>query len=178
MPDKLVVSYSYMTFKIDFWPTEIEGQSIAEWCDIAVGDYGSTTSPRGNMTEKQCSGISMEFNNGSGGNFSASIASNMRTKGKGWFMGFAPDPLKNYNGSVDKDHWRNIFARRLGEVPRRSTVRRSRRLPISTSSPIPRVTIIPTTCRLAIRVRRSPSGRTIDSIPFRRRGRTLPAERF
>lgn len=117
MPDKLVASYSYMTFKIDFWPTEIEGQNIAEWCDIAVADYGSTTSPCGNMTEKQCSGISMEFNNGSGGNFYASTAQSMLNIDKGWFMGFAPDPLKNYDGSVDKNHWRNIFVNRLNKGP-------------------------------------------------------------
>lgn len=117
MPDKLVVSYSYSSFNIGSWPTEIEGQDIAEWLDIAVGDYGTTTSPRGNMTEKQCSAISMEFNRGSGGNFTASVAQNMLSNGKGWFMGFAPDPLKNSNGTVNKSAWRNIFVSRLGGGP-------------------------------------------------------------
>ncbi len=32
-------------------------------------------------------------------------------------MGFAPDPLKNYDGSVDKNHWRNIFVNRLNKGP-------------------------------------------------------------
>lgn len=117
MPDKLVVSYSYSLFNISGWPTEIEGQDIAEWVDIAVGDYGTTTSPKGNMTQKQCSAISMEFNRGSGGNFTASIAQNMLSTGKGWFMGFAPDPVKTSDGVVNKSAWRNIFVNRLSSGP-------------------------------------------------------------
>ena len=119
MPDKLVVAYCYSSFHISSWPTEIEGQDIAEWVDIAVGDYGQSTSPKGNMTQKQCSAISMEFNRGTGGNFTSGVAEGMLnpTTGKGWFMGFAPDPLKNTNGRVDKNAWRTIFVNRLNKGP-------------------------------------------------------------
>ena len=119
MPDKLVVAYCYSSFNISGWPTEIEGQDIAEWVDIAVGDYGWSTSPMGNMTQKQCSAISMEFNRGTGGNFTSVVAERMLdpTTGKGWFMGFAPDPLKNTNGRVNKNAWRNIFVNRLNKGP-------------------------------------------------------------
>lgn len=75
--DKLVVAYCYSSFNISGWPTEIEGQDIAEWVDIAVGDYGWSTSPMGNMTQKQCSAISMEFNRGTGGNFTSVVAERM-----------------------------------------------------------------------------------------------------
>ena len=73
----------------------------------------------GNMTQKQCSAISMEFNRGTGGNFTSGVAEGMLnpTTGKGWFMGFAPDPLKNTNGRVDKNAWRNIFVNRLNKGP-------------------------------------------------------------
>ena len=39
MPDKLVVAYCYSSFHISSWPTEIEGQDIAEWVDIAQGQH-------------------------------------------------------------------------------------------------------------------------------------------
>lgn len=114
MPDKLVVAYSYSSCNISGFPTEIEGQDISEWVDIAVADYGTTTSPRGNMSWSQCSQISMEFNRGSGGSFTAGVAESMLSSGRGWFMGFAPDPVKNTNGLVNKNHWQNIFNRLSG----------------------------------------------------------------
>ncbi len=117
MPDKLVTSFSYANCHIGSWPTEIEGQNIAEWCDIAVANYGSSVTPRGNMSEKQCSAVSIEFNLGAGGYLDAGTARSMLSSGKGWFMGFAPDPLKNSSGLVNKSHWRNIFVSRLGGGP-------------------------------------------------------------
>lgn len=46
----------------------------------------------GNMTQKQCSAISMEFNRGTGGNFTSVVAERMLdpTTGKGWFMASRP----------------------------------------------------------------------------------------
>ena len=40
------------------------------------------------MTQKQCSAISMEFNRGTGGNFTSGVAEGMLnpTTGKGWFL--------------------------------------------------------------------------------------------
>lgn len=115
MPDKLVVSYSYSSCNINSFPTEIEGQDISEWVDIAVADYGLSTSPRGNMTWSQCSGCSMEFNRGTGGSFSGSVGEGLLSTGRGWFMGFAPDPVKKSDsGVVNKSHWQNIFNRLKG----------------------------------------------------------------
>ena len=65
-----------------------------EWIDIVVANYGSAAYPIGQMTKKQCSGISMEFNLGGGGSLSASKAQSMIDGGYGWFMGFAPSPAK------------------------------------------------------------------------------------
>lgn len=116
MPDKLVVAYSYSKVNISYFPTEIEGQDISEWVDIAVADYGLSTSPRGNMSWSQCSGCSMEFNRGNGGNFSSVVGRSLLTSGRGWFMGFAPDPVKtsDYGDDVIKNHWQNIFNRLEG----------------------------------------------------------------
>lgn len=114
MPDKLVTAFSYSYFSIGSFPTEFDGVPISKWVDIAVGNYGSPVSPRGDMTNQQCSQISMEFNLGGGGNLTASVAQSMLSSGKGWFMGFAPDPVKNTSGYVDKNHWRDIFNRLNG----------------------------------------------------------------
>ncbi|WP_418983157.1 BT_3987 domain-containing protein [Alistipes sp.] len=116
MPDKLIVAYCYGSFSIYSFPEEVEGSDISEWVDIAVADYGGTSAPKGKMTWSQCSGISMEFNRGSGGNFNSSAGQRMLDKGYGWFMGFAPDPLKRADGSdiVIKNHWQDIFNRMKG----------------------------------------------------------------
>lgn len=114
MPDKLVTAFSYSYFSIGSFPTEIEGVGIGDWVDIAVANYGSSVSPNGNMTYKQCSKISMEFNLGGGGNLTGSVAEGMLSSGHGWFMGFAPDPVKNTSGFVDKNHWQSIFNRLKG----------------------------------------------------------------
>lgn len=115
MPDKLVVSYSYSTCNISSFPTEIEGQNISEWVDIAVADYGLSTSPKGNMSWSQCSGCSMEFNLGRGGSLNSGTAQSILDSGRGWFMGFAPDPVKKSDsGVVNKSHWRNIYDRLNG----------------------------------------------------------------
>ena len=95
MPDKLVVAYCYSSFNISGWPTEIEGQDIAEWVDIAVGDYGWSTSPMGNMTQKQCSAISMEFNRGTGGNFTSVVAERTDDR-QGLVHGLRARPVEEY----------------------------------------------------------------------------------
>lgn len=116
MPDKLVTVFSYGLMSIGSMPTTVEDQNIAKWMDIAVANYGGTTSPKGEMTYKACSGCSTEFNLGGGSDLSTSTAQRLLSTGYGWFMGFAPDPMKTYSNSnqINKSHWQNIFNRLPG----------------------------------------------------------------
>lgn len=113
MPDKLVTvfAYGYM-----YGTATVDGVDADEWIDIAVANYGSSARPLGNMTKKKCSGLSSEYNLGGGGNLSTSMANSLISNGYGWFMGFAPDPMKTeYNSNViDKTHWQGIFDRLSG----------------------------------------------------------------
>lgn len=116
MPDKLVTVFSYGLMGIYSFPTEMDGEPISKWVDIAVPNYGSSCSPRGDMTYKACAGLAAEFNLGGGSDLSKSAAEHLLSTGYGWFMGFAPDPMKTgYNSSwIDKSHWQNIFNRLSG----------------------------------------------------------------
>ena len=69
-----------------------------------MGDYGRDPSqvPYGDLTSKECSGQSMEFVRGTGGDLQGQRLIN---QGSGWFMGFSPKP-ENYG---------NVF-RRLSDV--------------------------------------------------------------
>lgn len=91
MPDKLVTVFDYSYMGIHGYPTEIEGKTIKEWVDISVPNYGSSSSPAGDMTMKQCAGLAMEFNGG-WNSLSASTAQGLKERGYGWFMGFAANP--------------------------------------------------------------------------------------
>lgn len=91
MPDKLVTVFDWGQM---YGVATVDGVDAKEWIDIVVANYGSAAYPIGQMTKKQCSGISMEFNLGGGGSLSASKAQSMIDGGYGWFMGFAPSPAK------------------------------------------------------------------------------------
>lgn len=99
MPDKLVTVFSYGYMDIGGFPTSFDGKNIKEWIDIAVPNYGGSTSPSGNMTYKQCAGLAMEFN-GSWDRLDANTANNLKNGGYGWFMGFAANP-KKYSSIFD-----------------------------------------------------------------------------
>ena len=91
MPDKLVTVFDWGQM---YGVATVDGVDAKEWIDIVVANYGNAAYPIGQMTKKQCSGISMEFNLGGGGSLSASKAQSMIDGGYGWFMGFAPSPAK------------------------------------------------------------------------------------
>ncbi|MCC8034907.1 MAG: DUF1735 domain-containing protein [Rikenellaceae bacterium] len=94
MPDKLVTIFEWGQLYLRSMPTTIEGENIDEWIDIAVANYGSTSSPVGNMTHKKCSGCSTEFALNGGSNLDTSRANTLLNTGYGWFMGFASDPSR------------------------------------------------------------------------------------
>lgn len=101
MPDKLVTVFDWGNM---YGVATVDGVDAREWIDVVVANYGSSAYPVGQMTKKQCSGLSMEFNLGGGGSLSASKAQSMIDGGYGWFMGFAPSPSK----------YRSIFSRLAG----------------------------------------------------------------
>lgn len=113
MPDKLVTVFDWGSM---YGTATVDEVDADEWIDIVVANYGSSANPIGKMTNKKCSGISMEFNLGFGGDLSASSAWNLTNGGYGWFMGFAPDPMKTLTNSnkINKSHWQNIFNRLRG----------------------------------------------------------------
>lgn len=90
MPDKLVTVFDYGNMH---GVNSIDGVSAEEYTDIAVPDYhGGAANLRGNMTNKQVAGFSMEFVLGRGGNLNPASAERLKEAGYGWFMGFAPFP--------------------------------------------------------------------------------------
>ncbi|MCD8072087.1 MAG: DUF1735 domain-containing protein [Alistipes sp.] len=94
MPDKLVTIFEWGELYLRNMPTTIEGENIDEWIDIAVANYGTTSSPVGNMTYKKCSGCSTEFALNGGSNLDTSRANTLMNTGYGWLMGFAADPSR------------------------------------------------------------------------------------
>lgn len=81
-----------------------EDQPISKWLDFHVANYGGTTSPYGDLTKAQCSGMSLELNRGSGSITEAS-ARNMKNQGYGWCMWFAFDP--SGTGNVSSNRYRS-----------------------------------------------------------------------
>ena len=94
MPDKHVSVFSYGLMSIGGFPTEVEGEPISKWLDCAVPNYGSRTTPVGDLTYKNCSVSATEFNLGIGSSFTSSTAQTALASGYGWYMGFALNPLK------------------------------------------------------------------------------------
>ena len=68
MPDKIVAVYALRRM-YSSKATVVDGVTIKNWIDIVVGDYGRDPSqvPYGDLTSKECSGQSMEFVRGTGG---------------------------------------------------------------------------------------------------------------
>lgn len=93
MPDKLVTVFAWGSM---YGASTVDGVDAKDWIDVVVANYGSSAYPVGQMTKKQCSGISQEFNLGGGGSLTASKAQSMIDGGYGWYMGFAPSP-ENYS---------------------------------------------------------------------------------
>lgn len=91
MPDKLVTVFDWGQM---YGVSTVDGVDAKEWIDVVVANYGSSAYPIGQMTKKQCSGVSMEFHLGIGGDLSANRAQSLIDGGYGWFMGFAPSPAK------------------------------------------------------------------------------------
>ena len=91
MPDKLVTIFDWGQM---YGVATVDEADAKDWIDIVVANYGSAAYPIGQMTKKQCSGMSMEFNLGGGGSLTASKAQSMLDGGYGWFMGFAPSPAR------------------------------------------------------------------------------------
>ena len=81
-----------------------EDQPISKWLDFHVANYGGTTSPYGDLTKAQCSGMSLELNRGYGSITEAS-AKNMKNQGYGWCMWFAFDP--SGTGTVSSNRYRS-----------------------------------------------------------------------
>ena len=91
-------------------PTSVKDQEtqvdhpISEWLDFSVANYGGTTSPYGDLTKANCSGMSIELNRGYG-SITEDSARNMKNQGYGWCMWFAFDP--SGTGSVSSNRYRS-----------------------------------------------------------------------
>lgn len=90
MPDKLVTLYNLGNMYSSRLEV-IDGIEPGQYCDYAVGDYGTSARPGTGMTLKQCGGMSVELRRGSG-NSSESGARSVKNNGYGYFMFFALDP--------------------------------------------------------------------------------------
>ena len=86
MPDKTVLVY-YLG-GINSWMPSVDGIEPGMFVDYAVADYGGTAAPMQGMTVKQCSGMSIELNRGSGDS-SESTARSKKEAGYGYYMFFA-----------------------------------------------------------------------------------------
>ncbi len=94
MPDKLVTIFQYGAFYN--LPDKIDEVDVDQWIDIIVPNYGGSAYVIGNtMTKKKCAGLAIEFNLGIG-SFGDHTGDKLLQQGYGWFMGFAPSPIK-YN---------------------------------------------------------------------------------
>lgn len=81
-----------------------EDYPISKWLDFHVANYGGTTSPYGDLTKAQCSGMSLELNRGYG-SITEDSARNMKNQGYGWCMWFALDP--SGTGTVNSNRYRS-----------------------------------------------------------------------
>ena len=86
MPDKTVMVY-YLGGINSRMPS-VDGVEPGMFVDYAVADYGGTAAPMQGMTVKQCSGMSIELNRGSGDS-SEGTARSKKEAGHGYYMFFA-----------------------------------------------------------------------------------------
>lgn len=96
MPDKTVMVYYLGAISSD-GITPVDGILPCEFVDYAVADYGGSAAPMQGMTRKQCSGMSIELNRGSGDS-SEGTARERKNAGYGYYMFFA---LGHTNSLVD-----------------------------------------------------------------------------
>ena len=87
MPDKTVMVY-YLGAIYSNSIVPVDGVLPGEYVDYAVADYGQVTAPMQGMTLKQCAGMSIELNRGSGDS-SESLARQQKEAGYGYYMFFA-----------------------------------------------------------------------------------------
>lgn len=97
MPEKIVSLYNLGNMYSSSLQV-IDGIEPGQYCDYAVADYGGAAGPGTGMTLKQCAGMSIELNRGSGDS-SESTARSRKETGYGYYMFFALDPTK-YNWQV------------------------------------------------------------------------------
>lgn len=81
---------------------EVDGHKQSEFVDFHVANYGSASSPYGDLTMKQCSGASVQLNYGN--TISQSRAEQIKTDGYGWIMWFAFDPSGTGSVSNNRNH--------------------------------------------------------------------------
>ena len=99
MPDKIVSLYNLGNMYSSGLQV-IDGITPGQYCDYAVADYGGAASPGPGMTLKQCGGMSIELNRGTGDS-SESTARNRKAQGYGYYMFFALNPAQ-YSYQVDR----------------------------------------------------------------------------
>ena len=92
MPDKIVSLYNLGNM-YSYGLQVIDGITPGQYCDYAVADYGGSASPGPGMTLKQCGGMSIELNRGTGDS-SESTARNRKAQGYGYYMFFALNPAQ------------------------------------------------------------------------------------
>lgn len=104
MPDKMVAVYLFGNMYGNV--SKVDGVDASKWIDIVFGDYGldSSAYPIGNMSKKQCSGLSMQLYSGQSMDLDIPGAHKLLDRGFGWYMGFSanpkmyPDILKRLTG--------------------------------------------------------------------------------
>lgn len=94
MPDKIVSLYNLGAMYSNRLEV-IDGIEPGLYCDYAVADYGGAASPGKGMTLKQCGGMSIELNRGSGSD-STETARMRKEAGYGYYMFFALNPSLYY----------------------------------------------------------------------------------
>ncbi len=91
MPDKTVMVY-YLG-NVNSTIPAVDGILPSEFVDYAVDDYGGAAAPMQGMTKKNCGGMSIELQRGSGDS-SEYTARSRKQEGYGYYMFFALDPSK------------------------------------------------------------------------------------
>ena len=91
MPDKIIAPWQYYyTYKPGL---KVDGSIPAEFVDIVIPPYGSTSSPDVGMTNANCCAMSMELHRQYGaGNYNEYWARNIAKQGYGWFMYYNLQP--------------------------------------------------------------------------------------
>ena len=110
MPDKTVMVY-YLGGINSRMPS-VDGVEPGMFVDYAVADYGGTAAPMQGMTVKQCSGMSIELNRGSGDS-SEGTARSKKEAGYGYYMFFA----LGHTNSLGKRFRATIGSRWAGASP-------------------------------------------------------------